>query len=433
MPPNCMPPAETGARPILRAVLLSIAVMLMCVLVGFLALQHRSPRHVHTPTSVSVPVQGAVDPYNDASVLSRIPVYLKPRRLIVCGANGTDFLTGATFSPDSTRLAITTTTGVTVWDLRTMGQVQKLTGATIDGTPIANVQFDQTSVFSPDGKRLLFGIVEPRSVWEWWDLPSGKLVRVLRDRRLGSDSTCLIRTVDDPTKENEETRVSDVEFYEMADGRRLGRVRIRNNRDQGYYLSQDRRRLAVGDAYVGATDGEIAIYDLRSGRRRMVLSDDRGEEDLHDGACGPMAFSPDGGLLVTNGGDPAFRVGHNPENPGGAVSEAATWRALPLKLWNLRTGRLLRMWSGQGMYSRPLFLRGGKRIASLGAERLDVWEAGSGKLVCRLRFSDIGISTGAQLAPDHRTLVFAERTSVILLTLPAALESITPGSLVVSH
>jgi hypothetical protein len=344
--------------------------------------------------------------------VARIPAYLKPR-LITTGARTQ--LTGMAFSPDSTRLAVVSFEGVEVWNVRTLTRVTTLTGE----------EFYKTVVFSPDSRRLLCGTSDPKAELQWWDIAAGKRLSAWKARQVTQDGTCLLHEEVDPSVGGERWQTGRVTFYDLYANRPLSHIHYSDAWENAYFFSPDLRLVAVGGQNTAAPEGKVRVYDLRKGRRQVTLSDPRGELADVDGVCGPMDFSPDGRLLATNGEDPQFRVGRNPENPGGAVSEAATWRALPLKLWNLRTGRLLHMWPGQHPRSQPIFLRGGKRVAGLGNERLDVWDVASGKLVYRLNFNTIGVQGQGVLAPDHRTLAFGGMKEVILLTLPASLETIS--------
>ena len=347
-----------------------------------------------------------------SDLLAQIPAALKPRCITTAARSQ---LTGIAFSPDSARLALVSFEGVEIWDVRTFTRLQRLTGE----------EYYKTPVFSPDGRRLLCGTAEPKDELQWWDIAAGKRLSAWKARKVTPDGSCLLREDVGPLEHGEQWQTGQVSFYDLLANRSLSPVRYADAWQREVYLSPGLRLVAMSGQNAGAPDGMVRVYDLRTGRRRVTLSDPRGELAFMDGVCGPMDFSPDGKLLVTNGEDPKFRVGHNPENPGAAVSEASYDRALPLKLWHLRTGKLLRMWPGQHPRSQPIFLRGGKRIAGVGYERLDVWDVASGRLVYRLNFNDIGLHGQGVLASDHHTLAFADMREVILLTLPAPLETIT--------
>lgn len=413
----------TGGRPVLLCARLAVPYLLFGCLVG----------------CRRVPANGKVDPHPEkttagrthaphhdhaASLTSGIPAAWNPRVLTIGSAATADVIMGVSFTPDCTRLAVVSGSGVTVWDLSKLSLIRKVTGATLDGVAVANIQFDLHPIFSADGDRVMFGTVEPQATLQWWSISSGSRLSLWRDRQISADGSSLINRRQRSNAQVTNPPNADVRFYDLYDNRQYGLLRCQHDGEEAFCISPVKRWVAVGDAYAGASDGVVRVYNLRTGRLHTQVSDDRGDPSLADGACGPMAFSDDATLLATNGSDPKFRVGHNPENPGAPVSEAATWRALPVKLWNVRTGKLIHMWPGQGMYTQPIFLRGGKRLAAIGAERLDVWSVDTGRLLWSARFINLGTQGAAILAPDHRTLAFVGQRAISFATLPAPLETI---------
>ncbi len=119
----------------------------------------------------------------------------------------------------------------------------------------------------------------------------------------------------------------------------------------GADLSPDARLVA---AWV---EEGVAIWRLRDGQRLKLLNDKSGIVSKV-GVWGPVAFSPDGRRLVTLGEDPNTKWTPDGGYPGAAITEAAFNRQIAMKVWDVSSGKRLKVivgpWTSAYSNSKPV-------------------------------------------------------------------------------
>ncbi len=176
--------------------------------------------------------------------------------------------------------------------------------------PLAGSYFVNHAVFSPDGTKVASDL-------RVFDTASGKVLATFRDRKFASDQLATFTPIffsqdgrQVITTEPEGARIWDVATNKelrwairskfQVDGVAMGGLMARTLMPA--VLSQDGRFLATSGTYnfngwaMERFDPAIRIWDLAAGREVATL-------EGHNGPVGELAFSPDGRLLASYGGD----------------------------------------------------------------------------------------------------------------------------------
>jgi len=197
-----------------------------------------------------------------------------------------NYVTGLSFSPDSSRLASASWDGkVIVWDLASGNQIVNFRGKPFPAS-ITNV------VFSPDGKSVFAGVAEDKQVYQW-DLSTSQIMRTFS----GEDKEIYGLAVSpDGGLLAAGNQDGDILLWSTATGEKLRTfsghaglvLRLAFNRDSSQLASAGFDRLAK--VWEVDTGQEIAsLY----GNLSNVFG---------------VAFGPDGDTLATSGADGTIRT-----------------------------------------------------------------------------------------------------------------------------
>jgi WD40 repeat protein len=139
-----------------------------------------------------------------------------------------------------------------------------------------------------------------------------------------------------------------------------------------------------------AGEDSAAIFDVASGRKIRAFSDKAG-------VSGPIAISPSGKYVATGGEDPNWHFA-----PVAGLESEASHR-LKVKLWDLRSGKLVRMFSGH--YSEDggtqvlQFTPDSRKLFAGGEGFVALWDIRTGKLA--RQFDN---EYGSALSPDGKMI-----------------------------
>ncbi len=230
---------------------------------------------------------------------------------------------------------------------------------------------------SPDGKTIV--AVSGAKLVKFWDAETGKLrnqrelpVSVTHQFFLSPDGRLLAVQVPDGD--------TPIDIWDIATAKRLQRFQLPQR--TGIYraiFSPDGKTFAVGES--GASRGAIRLWDVKSGEQRVLKGDGRPPEKL--------AFSPDGKLLATSGGQ-----------------HITCWNiAKEEQLWQTKSG----------FNSSVAFTPDGRTVIASPGSRESAWrawDAATGTPAEGLKLPEGFNYAELAVAPDGRTLVFAQTRAV---------------------
>ena len=302
---------------------------------------------------------------------------------------GKGSIKGISFSPDGTRIAVGSATGVWLYDAHTGAELALLTDHTSRAGDVA---------FSQDGKTLVSGMYGGISLW---DIDTGKLLKTFKKevalikalRIIDDGKTLLCDNYDGYVRLWDITTGEIKEFHPQSSrgfNRMLRDIIGREVTAADLYLNNVDNK---GIFAVGYEDGKIRLEDASNGEHLKTLQG-------HKDHVNQLAFSPDGTLLVAN-------------TPNA-----------PLRLWDVSTGKSLKTLTQNTKFRGILtFSKDGKTLACQTREgEIELWDVASKTLrttlgtkldskIYQLAFS----SEIHQLAfsPDSKRVVGANRKGEI--------------------
>ncbi|MCG9131695.1 sigma-70 family RNA polymerase sigma factor [Candidatus Poribacteria bacterium] len=397
------------------------------------------------------------------------------------------------FSPDGKRFAVATGAGIWLYDAQTYREISLLTGHTgvvravafsSDGKTLASGARDRTIklwnletgdvttcighrggvesvAFSFDGQMIVSGAVD--STIELWDTETGQnlatftghasRVRVFSVAFSPDGKTVAsgaedntIKLWDVETRQNTATLTGHkkvilsvafspdgkilasgsgddtVKLWHVETGQNLHTFKHRD-RVFSVAFSPD-GKLVAGGSYRG-----IKLWDIETGEDLSVL------EEGTKVISGSIAFSPDGGTLVSasadrfggtrgtvtlwdveTGKDLATLHGHTERIPDVAFSSDGTTIASSLrdgtvKLWNIKTGENIHTYRGGGF--SVAFSPDGKTLASAGWRDIKLWEVATQKNISTISIRGERIN-GLAFSPDSKGLAWGTGDQVKL-------------------
>jgi WD40 repeat protein len=237
--------------------------------------------------------------------------------------------------------------------------------------------------FSLDGRTALVGSLRGSHCPRLVDLVGNKMFPVAPDH--GREVSCLAFSCDGKLLATGTRGEPLIRLWDSAGGR-LQRV-LAGPADgvTALSFSPDGKILASA----GLWDRTVRLSDVASGRIVRTLSG-------HEATVSCLAFSPDGKSLAS--GTPSLR------RPGSDDSDGM------VRLWDVRTGRLLKELKGIGGTNSSLgFLCDGQTLVT-GGDSIRIWDL-AGQTVLRALEGNGPFA----LSPDGRLLAHAGKTELVLL------------------
>ena len=299
---------------------------------------------------------------------------------------GKGSIKGISFSPDGTRIAVGSATGVWLYDAHTGAELALLTDHTSRTDEVA---------FSPDGKTLVSGMYDGISLW---DIDTGKLLKSFRKEEsaikalkiIDGGKTLLCESYGGSVRLWDVNTDVKKDFYPSSSRGFNGMLRDIIGREVTasdlYLNSVDNKGIFA----VGYENGKIRLEDASNGEHLKTLQG-------HKDHVSQLVFSPDGTLLVAN-------------TPNA-----------PLRLWDVNTGESLKTLTQNTRFRGILtFSKDGKTLACQTRDyEIELWDVASKTLRitldAKLDFKNQYDSAIHVLAfsPDSKRVVGANRKGEI--------------------
>jgi serine/threonine protein kinase/WD40 repeat protein/HEAT repeat protein len=250
----------------------------------------------------------------------------------------------------------------------------------------------------------------------------------------GNDSPSFTAMASGPGRVNDGWQPA-VQVLDAATGKIIGKLKLLNKDEEAVFpgtrtdsyfevaalaYSPDGSLLAVG-----TTAGQVKLFEPSSGKLVCALGDATGrkadrKETLRPtlpramGKVAALAFSPDGRMLAVGGQSFA----DEPVGPDTSETLPVT-AAGRLKLWDAKTGKLLRDLAGHSANVNAVaFSPDGKLLASAGdwadnqhGRGVRIWDLATGEAQRTIQTQDSGFTWSAAFSPDGKLLAIGSQNS----------------------
>ena len=290
-------------------------------------------------------------------------------------------ISGISYSPDGTQIAVGSPTGVWCYNARTGAELALLTDHLSTTGRVA---------FSPDGKTLASGMHDKILIW---DIATGNKLKSIE--RWGSTIKGLRIFEDGKTLLCENDYDGSVQLWDINTGIKKKDFHPSGSRGFGaVFGSMIGREIAAADLYlnkiddngiyaIGYEDGKIRLEDATTGRRLRNLQGLKGY-------VRQLVFSPDGTRLADQTADGTIR------------------------LWEVTTGRVLKDLTQSSLAGGLLmFSKDGKTLACQGkTAEIELWDVEAQTL--RVTLGNVGLQISMfTFSPDAKTVATANPSGEI--------------------
>ena len=303
------------------------------------------------------------------------------------------------FSPDGNTIASNVGGTIHLWDTNTGERLQSITAHTPQPgryTWLTNL------AFSPEGNTIASTGYHDRTI-RLWDVATGAHLRTLEHPYYSVNK--VVFSPDGNTLVSVEGVDFDIHLWDTNTGERLQTLTAQASRSSSVAFSPDGNTLAIGNASVeNISRLGIIMWDIATGTHLRTIAEGH--------SFNKFAFSPDGntiaivthhegiGLWDVNTGEHLRRVATHPE---GVIGEGVNGIAFStdgslmcfivgtgnIHLWRINTNRHqrspLRTPTGDTRYGGiGVFSPNGSRFAKGGSASIGVWDANTGKFLRNL-------------------------------------------------
>lgn len=286
-------------------------------------------------------------------------------------------ISGISFSPDGTQIAVGSPTGIWLYDARTGVELALFTDYVLETGLVA---------FSPDGKTLVNGMYDTILIW---DVATGKLLKSIKRQRsrinalriLEDNKTLLCENYDGSVRLWDITTGEEKKNFDPKSSDGFGGV-LRSAfgyevTTAGLYLNKINEN---GLYAVGYKNGKIRLKDATTGKHLKTFQGPKGR-------ISQLVFSPDGTLLVAN------------------TSNA------PNRLWDVNTGKSIKdLTQNATMWGILTFSQDGKTlVCQKQSGEIELWDVATKMLRTTL---------GEDLRIPIHTLAFSSDAKTIVAANP---------------
>ena len=337
---------------------------------------------------------------------------------------GKGYIQGIEYSPDGTRLAVTTAIGVWIYDTQTGEELNLITGGHTDRV--------YSAAYSPDGKIIATGSWD--DTLRLWDTRTGKNIKTFKGYTFGISSVAY--SPDGSTIAIHNFRKHTIELLNAHTGKHL-KTLIGHEDPSALYEGHPDASIASftyspdGKTIVsGGGDKTVRLWNARTGGNIGTLTG-------HTEAVLAVAYSPDGDTIVSAGRDKTVRLwdAHTGNNiktlsghkdiivtvaysPDGNTIVSGGWDGMlhrwdaatgePLKSFEIYTGVLHFTRGHGGAITHTTYSPDGKTIATAGADgTMQWWDAHIGD----------NIKTFTEYISGSRSITYSPDEKIIAVTV----------------